>query len=164
VRPTLSATLFIHILLTELCSSCLRYIGRVELPETNSTFYGAVIVPQQHGSSAAIFSTVNITAIPTTVEEFPVLVPSVVTLCDNILDKYCNANFTSNLCLGWGHPSLDFRYELPFDPLDLHDFTFEFLSSHAAGSVTVLARCDAPPTPTQFDKTMLVKPNAPSRL
>ena len=160
----LSSTLFIHILLAESRSSCFRYIGRVELPETNSTFYGAVIVPEQHSASAAIFSTVNITAIPTTVEEFPVLVPSVVTLCNNNLDKYCNANFTSNLCLGWGHPSLNFRYELPFDPLDLHDFTFEFLSSHAAGSVTVLARCDAPPTPTQFDKTMLVKPNAPSRL
>jgi hypothetical protein len=113
---------------------------------------------------AATFSPVNITAIPTRVEEYPVLEPSVVTQCNDNLDKFCNANFTTNLCLGWGHPDLNFRYELPYDPLDMHDVTFEFMASTAAGPIDVLARCDQPPTPTQFDKSMLVKPGAVGKL
>jgi len=141
------------------------YIGRVELPEANTTFYGTVTIPQQHGTSTVSFSPVKIIAIPTTVAEYPVLVPSVIKQCDpRIIDKFCNANFTTSLCMGWGNPSLNFRYELPFDPLDRHDFTFEFLSSTAAGSVTVLARCDSPPSPSQFDKTMLAIPNTVSKL
>jgi hypothetical protein len=151
--------------LTPVLLSFIRYIGRVELPETNSTFYGAVSMPQQHSTSPVTFSSVKIIAIPTSVVEYPLLIPSVVKQCDTIrIDKFCNANFTTNLCMGWGNPSVNFRYEIPFDPLDQHDFTFEFLSSTAAGTVTALARCDLPPTPNQFDKTLLVAPKVISKL
>ena len=145
-------------------SPFLSYIGRVELPETNSTFYGALIVPQQHSTAPTVPSAVNIIAIPTTVEEYPLLVPSKISQCDTKADKFCNANFTTNLCIGWGNPSLNFRFEIPFDPKDQHDFTFEFMSSPAAGTITALARCDAPPSPSQFDKTLLAVPGVSSKL
>jgi hypothetical protein len=165
--PPLSFRCFCHVLpySQQTFLPSFRYIGRVELPEANTTFYGAVTIPQQHGTSTVTSTPVNIIAIPTTVDEYPSLVPSVIRQCNPQLnDKFCNANFTTSLCIGWGNPSLNFRYQLPFDPLDRHDFTFEFLSSTAAGSVTVLARCDAPPSPTQFDKTMLALPNTVSKL
>jgi len=145
-------------------SPLLSYIGRVELPETNSTFFGALIIPQQHSTAPTAPSAVNIIAIPTTVEEYPLLVPSKISQCDTKADKFCNANFTTNLCIGWGLPSISFRFDVPVDPADQHDFTFEFLSSAAAGVVTVLARCDAPPSPTQYDKTLLAVPKVPSKL
>ncbi len=137
----------------------------MELPETNSTFYGVVSMPQQHTASAVTFSPVSIVAIPTSVVDYPILQPSTVKQCDVLLnDKFCNANFTANLCIGWGNPSLNFRFEIPFDPKDQHDFTFDFMSSPAAGTITALARCDAPPSPSQFDKTLLAVPGVSSKL
>ena len=144
----------------------LSYLGRIELPETNSTFYGALTIPLQHSTAAVNPAPVNITAIPTTVESFPLLTPSIdeSITCNFGLDRFCNANFSVSLCIGWGHPSTSFRYDIIYDPFDVHDFTLQFLSSAAAGTVTVLARCDQPPTPSQFDKSMLAVPNVPGNL
>jgi len=140
------------------------YVGRIELPETNATFYGALTMPQQNSGQGPPATPVDIIAIPTSVDEYPVLVPTVISKCNTAADKFCNANFTSSLCIGWGQPSINFRFDVPFDPNDQHDFTFQFLSSQAAGTITALARCDAPPSPTQFDKSLLAVPGVPNKM